>query len=154
MHVENYSLRTLADRDRRKYWYRMATWIIYALLCFFLALELHLTGLLTLTPRDDGLGYKAAFSTFVGLAILGTCAVAWFITWVRNSSNLYFSSKIQSCSKTECVLWWFACTLVWVIAIGFFWTDWVLAAKVHLYSGYALTAGANHTIGEEHISLN
>lgn len=153
MHLEDFSQRAFGVREWYKYWYRMAQWPLNILLGCSLAMELFLTGLLTLPPHDDGVGYQVPLYTFLGLALLGTCAVAALIVWVRNSSQLYFSSKIQSCSKTECVLCWFAYSSVWVIVIGFFWLDWVLAAKVNRYSGFALTARRNATIGEERIDF-
>ncbi|KAF1933010.1 uncharacterized protein M421DRAFT_254897 [Didymella exigua CBS 183.55] len=154
MHVEDYSLRTLAVREWRKYWYRAAQWATNALLGCSLFAELYLTCLLTLFALNDGADYRASFYISLGLALLGTSALAGIFTWARNSSQLYFSSEVQSCSKTKCVLWWFGCSIVWMVAVSFFWTDWVLAAKINLYSGYALVAGPNATIGEEHISLN
>lgn len=101
-------------------------------------LELILAIVLATGPHDSGKAWVASLSTFVAVSILGTLAGAGYIISKRLSKNLYFTSDFQSRSILFCFLCWLAGSTVWLLLAGYFWTDWVLAAKVYQYHGRLL----------------
>lgn len=71
-------------------------------------------------------------------ATLPPVGLAAYIARRRNSSDIYFSSKFQLWSVPQCFLCWLFASLAWGLAVGFSWTDWVFALKVHRYDGWTL----------------
>jgi hypothetical protein len=151
-HLEDRLVSPLAARKRRESCYQKALMFFFFLLLGVLTYELVFASLLTLQPHGDGFDDSWLFVLFMLYATLGSGAIPMYIACVCNQSQLYFSSWFQSCTIWQCVLCGFLGAVSGVLAVGFFWTDWVLAAQVDLYKGYALSAGPNSTVGEEHIS--
>lgn len=133
--MEENSLEPFAVRESRKQLVSTGIRIVYAFLSVFLVVACGITVGLAFTDRDDRMGWIVPLYIFVWSTAFGITLWTAFIFWLRSKSSPYFNSKLQSCSKSECVGWWALGSLMWLVALDFFWTDWVLAAKVYQYKG-------------------
>ena len=86
----------------------------------------------------DGWAWDKTSAGHAFAAALPPVGLAIYISKRRNSSNIYFKSKFQVLSVLQCFLYWLFASLAWGLAVGFSWTDWVFALKVHRYDGLML----------------
>lgn len=86
----------------------------------------------------DGWAWDKTSAGHAFAAALPPVGLAVYIAKRRNNSDIYFSSKFQIWSVPQCLLCWLFASLVWCLAVGFSWTDWVFALKLQRYDGWML----------------